>query len=190
MQTKGLSRPWWLLPLGRVNPLWWTGIGALFIWLDYVAGPNPFFPVLYAIPVILAAWYSGRLPAAALALGVVAARIAFLTFVWTPPDLAFFIAATIFRGAIVLAIGIWFARLSDYERDIHGYVHRLEGLLSICAFCKGIRNAAGQWEPLETYISTRSEAQFSHGLCPGCGKLHYPELDLQDTFEYGAGTRR
>jgi hypothetical protein len=55
-------------------------------------------------------------------------------------------------------------------------VERLEGLLAICSFCKNIRNANGEWEPLETYISKRSEAQFSHSFCPTCLERYYPQV--------------
>lgn len=47
-------------------------------------------------------------------------------------------------------------------------VKRLSGLLPICANCKRIRLPDGSWEPIEIYIQERSEAQFSHGLCPEC----------------------
>ena len=47
-------------------------------------------------------------------------------------------------------------------------IKRLEGLLPICAECKSIRDADGQWHAMESYISDRSEARFSHGYCPTC----------------------
>jgi len=48
-------RPWWLLPPGRIHAGWWIALGALLLWADYVAGPTAAFPLLYAVPVILAA---------------------------------------------------------------------------------------------------------------------------------------
>ncbi len=56
-----------------------------------------------------------------------------------------------------------------------GKVKLLSGLLSICASCKNIRDEEGRWEPLETYISSRSSADFSHGVCPECFRKLYPE---------------
>ena len=53
-------------------------------------------------------------------------------------------------------------------------VNVLSGLLSICASCKKIRDEQGHWETLEVYIRDRSEADFSHGLCPECLKKLYP----------------
>ena len=72
------------------------------------------------------------------------------------------------------------ARLSEYERDLHRYVQRLEGMLPICAFCKSIRDQAGAWVPLETFIAERSDAEFTHSVCPSCGRTHYPNVDYDD----------
>ena len=54
-------------------------------------------------------------------------------------------------------------------------VKLLSGLLSICASCKKITNERGDWEPLESYLQTHSQAKFSHGLCPDCLRKLYPE---------------
>jgi PAS domain S-box-containing protein len=53
----------------------------------------------------------------------------------------------------------------------------LQGLLPICASCKQIRDAKGVWTPLETYIAERSEADFTHGICPACLAKLYPKTD-------------
>ena len=42
------------------------------------------------------------------------------------------------------------------------------GLLPICADCKKIRDEEDKWWPLEQYIATRTDAKFTHTLCPGC----------------------
>ncbi|MEW6219488.1 MAG: cache domain-containing protein [Thermodesulfobacteriota bacterium] len=55
-------------------------------------------------------------------------------------------------------------------------VKRLSGLLPICASCKKIRDDSGSWQQLEVYIRDRSEARFSHGICPDCAWQLYPEL--------------
>ncbi|MCK4906115.1 MAG: protein kinase [Spirochaetes bacterium] len=54
-------------------------------------------------------------------------------------------------------------------------VDTLEGFLPICSFCKKIRDDDGKWNNIETYITKRSKAKFSHGLCPDCLKKNYPE---------------
>lgn len=55
-------------------------------------------------------------------------------------------------------------------------IKTLTGFLPICASCKRIRNDKGRWEQIESYIHERSEAEFTHGICPDCMKKLYPEF--------------
>lgn len=50
----------------------------------------------------------------------------------------------------------------------------LHGLIPICAKCKRVRTDNGDWQYLEEYIQTHSEAEFSHGICQVCMKEVYP----------------
>jgi hypothetical protein len=55
----------------------------------------------------------------------------------------------------------------------------LEGFLRVCSFCKKI-NIEGKWIPIEDYIRDKSEAEFTHSLCPECAARHYGS-ELNDT---------
>jgi len=55
-------------------------------------------------------------------------------------------------------------------------VRLLSGLFPVCAACKRIRDDEGNWHQIESYISQHSQATFSHGMCPDCGKQYYGEL--------------
>lgn len=55
-------------------------------------------------------------------------------------------------------------------------VKTLQGFLPICAHCHKIRNDKGYWEAIEKYIQERTEAQFSHSLCPECSKTLYAQF--------------
>lgn len=55
-------------------------------------------------------------------------------------------------------------------------IKTLTGLLPICASCKKIRDDQGYWNQIESYIEEHSEVQFSHGLCPDCTRLLYPDF--------------
>jgi hypothetical protein len=69
------------------------------------------------------------------------------------------------------------ARVTELEGAL-ARVKRLQGLLPICSYCKKIRNDRNYWQQLENYIGERSEAQFSHGICPECfEKFARPELE-------------
>lgn len=65
--------------------------------------------------------------------------------------------------------------IADLEKSI-SEIKELQGILPICSYCKQIRDDAGYWQKLETYISQHSHAEFSHGICPNCIKLHHPEF--------------
>lgn len=54
-------------------------------------------------------------------------------------------------------------------------VRTLEGLLPICMYCKAIRDDAGAWATLETYMTKRAEIEFSHGICPACYTKHWAQ---------------
>jgi DNA-binding response OmpR family regulator len=62
------------------------------------------------------------------------------------------------------------SRLIVAERiiGVQDRVKRLEGILPTCMYCKKIRDEQDQWVGIEAYISKRSEASFSHGVCPAC----------------------
>lgn len=54
----------------------------------------------------------------------------------------------------------------------------LEGLLALCSYCKRMRDDRGEWIPLERYVTARSGAKFSHGICPDCYETRVkPQLD-------------
>lgn len=68
------------------------------------------------------------------------------------------------------------ARLIAELRDALGQVKTLTGLLPICSDCKRIRDGDGDWQHLEVYMHERTDAQFSHGICPSCIERWYPEF--------------
>ncbi len=54
-------------------------------------------------------------------------------------------------------------------------VKQLSGMLPICAHCKKVRDDTGYWKQIERYVAERSEAEFSHGICPQCLQEEYAE---------------
>ena len=55
-------------------------------------------------------------------------------------------------------------------------VRTLEGILPMCAYCRRIRDEKGGYSNLEEYVSDRTSARFSHGVCPDCARQHFPDL--------------
>jgi ligand-binding sensor domain-containing protein len=56
-------------------------------------------------------------------------------------------------------------------------IDMLSGMLPICSSCHKVRDDGGYWEQVEEYLSSHSEAQFTHGLCPDCSVKVLAELD-------------
>jgi YesN/AraC family two-component response regulator len=67
-------------------------------------------------------------------------------------------------------------RLNSKLQEAIDKIKVLSGLLPICANCKSIRNDQGYWEAVEEYITEKTEAHFSHSLCPSCIDKLYPDF--------------
>ncbi len=59
-------------------------------------------------------------------------------------------------------------------------IRTLSGFIPICASCKKVRDDKGFWNQVEIYIQERSDAQFSHGICPDCADKIYPMFIKKD----------
>jgi PAS domain S-box-containing protein len=64
-------------------------------------------------------------------------------------------------------------RMIDELKEALANVKTLRGLIPICSSCKKIRDDKGFWSQVEVYVRDRSEAEFSHGICPECMKKLY-----------------
>lgn len=156
----------------RLSSVYWLFLSLLILLADYATGPFVQFPILFLIPVTLAAWYSGLKWALGLSLGLTLARV----FILAGADIPWTLTVIIINEVILLTVLCLFAFLVDrtaQRSELLREIRVLRGMLPICMFCKRIRREEGDWEALESYISRRSEAQFSHGLCPDCRKRHY-----------------
>ncbi|MDO9109681.1 MAG: ABC transporter substrate-binding protein [Desulfatirhabdiaceae bacterium] len=126
-----------------------------------------------------------------------------------PPDLSWLylsvgVAALVITVVSALAVYIYRinARLhqeaaeskrveAEREKLIHelekalARVNQLSGLLPICASCKKVREDSGYWTQIEAYVQDRSEAEFSHGICPECAEKLYPEFFGKDHVNKG-----
>lgn len=71
-------------------------------------------------------------------------------------------------GVLLLLGLVWNLFLRERAARNLAQVRVLSGLLPICAWCKKIRDDNGYWNQVETYIRERTQADFSHGICPDC----------------------
>jgi len=163
-----------------------VGVITLFLllfvgWLDYTTGPELGFFVFYFIPLAFGAWYGTgtalwSLCFSALASGLWFAADNYTGHHYSSPSIGYWNAgvrliAFVFTTLMIMRV----KHLLDHERQLNEELSRamaeikvLSGLLPICAACKKIRDEQGAWHQIEVYIGKRSEATFSHGICPEC----------------------
>lgn len=139
--------------------------------LDYFLGFEYSSFVFYFIPISIAGWRLGLFQA--LAFSLISAMVWLLvdylnehTYsngiipIW---NACVRLVAFMFVGWSISSVA---RRLAKTDAE----VKLLEGLLPICASCKKIRTDHGSWQQIEQYISEHSDASFTHGYCPDCGR--------------------
>lgn len=171
----------WLNLLNKLGKPWqWLLLSSFALLLEYITGPLVQFPIVFIFPVALAAWHRNMRWAVGIALSLSLLRGG-LVFIW---DFGFVPQAALFNLLIRITVLVFFAglihKISMQSMELRKRVKTLEGILPICSFCKRIRDKDGAWNQMESYITNRSEAKFSHGFCPDCARKHYPELYEQE----------
>jgi hypothetical protein len=82
-------------------------------------------------------------------------------------------SAAILTVAIVIVGFITIAHTFVQQR------HVLHGFLRVCTYCKRIKLDNQKWEQMEKYVSERTRAEFSHGICPECFRRTVAALEAQ-----------
>jgi hypothetical protein len=138
------------------------------IGMDYMSGPSIRFPAFYAPLFLLVAWYDGFVWGSAMAFSIILVRLIMELSIW--PEVPWPESHSLMTAGAALLITlfvVWYvARAGRLTRE----VRLLWGLMPICVYCHRIRNADNQWERFESYIMNRSEAEFTHGMCPRCAE--------------------
>ena len=85
-------------------------------------------------------------------------------------------------GERVVRLQTELARRVEELEQVLSLVRRLQGLLPICSYCKRIRDDDKDWQSVESYVASHSEARFTHSVCPDChARFVEPMLgDLDD----------
>lgn len=151
----------------------WATLSVIVLALDYVTGPTIQFPILFIIPIGIAAYYSTLRTSIFLALILVLTRFYFALLGDTHGSVTDAAVNLAIRIVVLVGYAIMLARIRQQNNALQHKVHLLEGILPICSFCKKIRDDDSQWHSLESYISDHSEATFSHTFCPECREKHY-----------------
>ncbi len=157
-------------------PWYWVLLSIVVLYIDYQTGPRFYFPILYLLPIFLASWNHGQWWGIGLAVALSGIRIVFSYF-WVVPHFSMveILINSLVRCFVFVLFALLLSQVSRQKRKLEKELKTLKGILPICGHCKRIRNEDDTWDSLEQYISSRSEASFSHGLCPDCAKKYYPE---------------
>jgi hypothetical protein len=141
---------------------------------DLVLPPGAGISFFYLVPVLfLALWSSPKQSLAVMGIATFSSILVAIGFLLSPPG-AFWDAA-MNRTYALIVIGAT-VMLSIARKRAEEDIKMLHGLLPICCYCKKIRDDKGYWQQVERYIAERSEADFSHGMCPDCGVKHFPDI--------------
>jgi len=89
------------------------------------------------------------------------------------PPLSNLLTKVLFDGVFVAMAGLYIVK---HTQRMLRRMKRLEGILSVCSACKKIRDADNRWYDFESYLGNKSEAKFTHGICPECVQELYPEF--------------
>jgi CheY-like chemotaxis protein len=79
-------------------------------------------------------------------------------------------------------------RLLQRFNEVLASVKTLTGRLSICCYCKKIRDEAGDWPDLETYVMKHSHASFTHGMCPDCFTRLQKRIEAIEEVDAASGS--
>jgi hypothetical protein len=72
---------------------------------------------------------------------------------------------------VSLFVGLLIAHLQLRHEELtrtQVELHTLSGLLPVCAWCKKVRDDAGYWLQVESYLEQRSKLKFTHCICVDC----------------------
>ena len=61
-------------------------------------------------------------------------------------------------------------RINEELRAAKRPIGDLQRLLPVCASCKRVRDDNGRWQQIDEYISSHSDVNISHGICPDCSQ--------------------
>ena len=83
------------------------------------------------------------------------------------------IGALLMAGMAALFVASQRRAMASSQKLESALTKVLTGFLPICASCKKIRDKSGEWQPVERFVGERTEAAFTHSMCPDCGSDFY-----------------
>ncbi|RKX31357.1 MAG: hypothetical protein DRP22_03850 [Verrucomicrobia bacterium] len=92
-----------------------------------------------------------------------------------PPHPADPIGASILTAAIIVVGFINIAYSYVQHRRI------LAGMFKVCSYCGKVEVDPEQWEKMDLFVAGRTNAQFTHGVCPECYRKMVEKIQQKHT---------
>ncbi|MCX6983044.1 MAG: ECF transporter S component [Verrucomicrobia bacterium] len=151
-------------------------VGIAILLLDLVTGPYLLFPILFVIPVGLAAWYCGPRQAYALAVLLPLGRFFIAEFVDHPSPVGFMAANCLIRITVLAGIAFLVSRTARQTRELEDQVN---ALVTVCAWSRTVEYE-GEWISFEKYLLKRFNVNTSHGISPAEAEKMFGPLGKDD----------
>lgn len=149
-----------------------AGSTAIIFAVDFLLPRGVAVPILYVIPILLAAscrqyWFR-------VSVAVICTILTLIGYWFSEMNVPAWIALS--NRALAIA-AIWISAVLAWR---HLYaeqqVNVLQNLLPTCASCKKIRDDRGYWSQVEEYLETHTQTMLTHGICPECTQKWYPDF--------------
>jgi K+-sensing histidine kinase KdpD len=161
---------------------------ALIGLLDSITGDDVVLTLFYLLPISIATWFvrarlgvALSLAAAAIYCGLNLAR----HLAGRPVPVQSILWNSLVEFVVFLAFALTLSELRAHlaeerqakqlAQEALALVKKLSALLPMCSSCKKVRDAAGIWEPFDSYLLHHTGTQVTHGMCPACLIKLYPE---------------
>lgn len=149
-----------------------AGTTAAVFSIDLVLPRGVAVPMLYVVPVLLAAHCRQRWFRVAVAAGCTALTL--IGYSLSEGAVSPWIAAS---NRVLAVAAIWVSALLAWQRTKAAeQTALLHSLLPMCASCHKIRDDKGNWSRLEEYLEASTRTMLTHGICPECMQQWYPEF--------------
>lgn len=140
----------------------YLAIGVAILLLDFLTGPFLLFPILFVIPVALAAWFHSPRLAYALAILLPLGRLLIAVFVDVPAPLVYSVANALIRVVVLLFLAFLVSRTARQTKELE---RRVNDLVTMCAWSRTVEYQ-GEWISFEQYLLRRFNINTSHGISP------------------------
>jgi hypothetical protein len=172
---------------------WCLGIGGLMLFIIATRPAGFAGPIILTLLTVVGSYTIIPVPLARQVLSTLPLSICSIVIAWYVNGVGITATATVVGlvlANILGAVPSWrlnrrrrmafLAELADAQirarlEQALGEVRTLRGMISICAWCKRVRDKEAVWHQIEMYVQNHTHAEFTHGICPSCVKKQMAE---------------